>query len=57
MRQLLSVIHALQQERDALRSAEGGADVCRMLELEKEVGPGYLNLIVLECYVINRLKD
>ena len=38
MRQLLSVIQALQQERDALRSAEGGADVCRLLELEKEVG-------------------
>jgi hypothetical protein len=38
MRQLLSVIHALQQERDALQSAEGGADVCRLLELEKEAG-------------------
>jgi hypothetical protein len=37
MRQLLSVIQALQQERDILRSAEGGADVCRLLELEKEV--------------------
>jgi hypothetical protein len=40
MRQLLNVIHALQQERDALRSAEGGADVCRLLELEKEVKLG-----------------
>jgi hypothetical protein len=38
MRQLLGVIQALQQERDALRAAEGGADVCRLLELEKEVG-------------------
>jgi len=37
MRQLLSVIHSLQQERDALRSAAGGADVVRLLELEKEV--------------------
>lgn len=37
MRQLLSVIHSLQLERDALRSADGGPDVCRLIELEKEV--------------------
>ncbi len=40
MRQLLSVIHALQQERDALRSAAGGAEVVRLLELEKDVSWG-----------------
>jgi hypothetical protein len=50
MRQLLSVIQALQQERDALRSAEGGADVCRLLELEKEVG--VLHIIMLNFYFI-----
>ena len=50
MRQLLSVIHALQQERDALRSAEGGADVCRLLELEKEVELGFRGLICLHFF-------
>ena len=53
MRQLLSVIQALQQERDALRSAEGGADVCRMLDLEKEVGLVAL-LSSMLCFVLFR---
>jgi hypothetical protein len=52
MRQLLSVIQALQQERDVLRSAEGGADVCRLLELEKEVGRSALrNVKSPLCFV------